>query len=319
MFLLLQHPPPGPPDLWANAFAHTHEGVVITDDQGIILDVNPAFSALTGYSRQEAIGQTPAMLKSGLQNESFYTHLWQSLLEHGHWQGEIWNRRKNGENFAERLSISAVRDAAGRTTHYVSIFSDVTSLKETQRQLEDLAYFDPLTRLPNRILLGDRLRQALAQAGRHQEAVAVCYLDLDGFKPVNDSHGHSVGDSLLVELSYRLIAAVRSSDTVARVGGDEFVLLFPELKSAEEAAPLIDRVRHSLLAPFLIGNREFRLSASIGSALFPAEASDPASLLELADQAMYEAKLGKPGKHQRPSPIIETPFLLSARHLAFAI
>lgn len=290
------------PGLHARIFAHAREGMAITDRAGRIVDVNPAFTALTGYARDEVIGRSPSLLKSDMQDGAYYVEMWRALTASGHWQGDIWNRKKSGELYAERLSISALRDAAGMVTHYVAIFSDITSDKESRRQLESLAFFDPLTRLPNRALLADRLQQGLAQARRHDELLGVCYLDLDDFKPVNDRYGHGAGDNLLVEVASRLLATVRSGDTVARVGGDEFVLLFPCLRSEQRFFELLERIRSALAAECAIAGRPFTLCASIGHALFPADGDTPDVLLEQADLAMYAAKQAGKSRHATTAP-----------------
>lgn len=276
--------------LWASVFEHTLEGICITDAQARIVAVNRAFSTITGYTAAEVLGRTPAVLKSGRQGPHFYAALWRDLQAQGYWQGELWNRRRSGESYAERLTINAVRDDSGRTTHYIAVFSDITAIKEAHRRLEDLAYYDPLTRLPNRVLLADRLRIALAQAARHYEMVAVCYLDLDGFKPVNDTHGHAAGDELLRGVATRLEQVVRAGDTVARLGGDEFVLLVTALRNSSVLERLLGRLLDELCRPFVLNSGEVAVSASVGVALYPHDGADPDLLLRCADQAMYVAK-----------------------------
>ena len=210
--------------LAASVFENAHEGIMITDPRGRIVEVNPTFSELTGYSRSEAIGQTTDLLKSGHHDPVFYAEMWQTIQTQGYWRGEVWNRKKTGEIFAELLTISTVRNRAGEISHFVGIFSDITVLKEHQQRLEHLAHFDALTQLPNRMLLADRLSLAMAQTERSSKTLAIAYLDLDGFKPVNDELGHAAGDRLLVEVAQRLRQCVRAGDTVARLGGEEFVL-----------------------------------------------------------------------------------------------
>ncbi len=205
--------------LAASVFQNAREGILITDAGTRIVDVNPAFTRITGYTRDEALGQTPRLLSSGMQDAAFYADLWRALREKGFWAGEIWDRRKNGETYPEYLSIAAVTDDQGRVGHYIGVFTDITLVKRQEAQLEHLAQHDPLTGIPNRILLADRMRQAIAQAKRSGGMLAVCYLDLDGFKPVNDSLGHEVGDHLLMEMARRLAEALRGGDTVARLGG----------------------------------------------------------------------------------------------------
>jgi len=278
--------------LAAGVFEDAQEGILITDPDCRIVEVNAMVSQLTGYSREELIGQTPRLLRSDRQPPEFYSQLWQTLLSQGVWRGELWNKAKNGRLYAQRTSISAIRDEAGRLTHYVGLFSDVTQLKENQHQLERMAYYDALTGLPNRVLLADRLNQAIAQNRRHFQKLAVCYLDLDDFKPINDTWGHAAGDRLLVEVSRRLSECVRQGDTVSRLGGDEFVILLSELDNLRECEQALERISEALRQPLHMGNGDASacVSASIGVALYPADGIDPDTLLRHADQAMYAAK-----------------------------
>ena len=277
--------------LAASVFAHANEGIVITDAEGRIVDVNPTFASLTGYAREEVLGRQPSMLKSGHHEPEFYAAMWAAIRDQGSWQGEIWNRRKGGEIYPELLTISAVRGHDGRVSHYVGIFSDISELKARESTLRHLAYSDILTGLPNRLLFQDRLRQALAHARRAGGQLAVCYLDLDGFKAVNDRYGHAAGDRLLVEVADRLRGAVREGDTVARLGGDEFVLLLLDLAQVSECERTLDRVAAVLNEPITVGEgaREC-ISASIGYTLFPGDSGDGDALLDHADTAMYRAK-----------------------------
>jgi diguanylate cyclase (GGDEF)-like protein/PAS domain S-box-containing protein len=276
--------------LAALVFTEANEGIVITDVEGTIIDVNETFIALTGYGREEVIGRNPRLLQSGRQGPEFYAGMWEALKRDGRWCGEVWNRRKNGELYAELLTISAVRDAAGQVTHYLGLFSDITLIKEQQQRLEYLAYYDSLTQLPNRALLADRLQLLLVQAQRADALLAVCYLDLDFFKPVNDAYGHQTGDTLLMEVATRFKDSLRAGDTVARLGGDEFVLLLAGLGSVEECNQTLDRLRDRLAAPFSIDGHEITVSVSIGVTLFPLDGANPDTLLRHADQAMYQAK-----------------------------
>jgi diguanylate cyclase (GGDEF)-like protein/PAS domain S-box-containing protein len=278
--------------LAASVFGHAREGITITDLQGTIVDVNDAFTRITGYSRDEVVGQNPRILNSGRQDKAFYDALWHELLNEGHWSGEIWNRRKSGEVFAELLTISAVRDAKGQTQHYVALFSDITAIKEHQNRLDHMAHFDALTGLPNRLLFADRLQQALAQAARRHQTVAVAYLDLDGFKAINDRFGHDTGDSLLINLAQRMKQALREGDTLARIGGDEFVAVLCDLTDAQACAPLLTRLLAAAAQPVGLVNGEVQVSASLGVTFYPqTHAVEAEQLLRQADHAMYQAKV----------------------------
>ncbi len=278
--------------LAASVFDTAHEGIMITDPKGIIIEVNPTFTELTGYSHEEAVGSNADLLKSGHHDAAFYQEMWQTIHEIGHWRGEIWNRKKSGEIFVELLTISTVRDRAGEVTQYVAIFSDITVLKEHQQRLEHLAHFDALTQLPNRMLLADRLQLAMAQTQRSQQMLAVFYLDLDGFKPVNDIHGHAAGDRLLIEVAQRLKQCVRAGDTVSRLGGDEFVLLIGSITDIHECDRAASRVLNALAQPFAVNAENVTISASIGVTVYPNDGADADALLRHADQAMYAAKQG---------------------------
>jgi diguanylate cyclase (GGDEF)-like protein/PAS domain S-box-containing protein len=282
--------------LAASVFTHSREGIMITAADGTIIEVNDAFSRITGYNREEATGRNPRMLSSGRQDKAFYEALWRDLLVKGHWYGEVWNRRKSGEDCAMMQTISAVRDANGDIQQYVSLFSDITTLKEHENQLEHMAHYDALTRLPNRVLLSDRLQQGMAQALRRGQQIAVAYLDLDGFKAINDSHGHEVGDQLLIALATRMRESLREGDTLSRLGGDEFVAVLADLADVAASVPMITRLLAAVAQPVHIGGvggeRVLQASASIGVTFFPqAEIVDAEQLLRQADQAMYQAKL----------------------------
>jgi diguanylate cyclase (GGDEF)-like protein/PAS domain S-box-containing protein len=282
--------------LAASVFEHSNDGIVIADAQGRILEVNAAFSRVTGYSREEALGRNPRMLQSGRHDRAFYQAMWKMIEEQGHWQGEIWNRRKSGEFYVELLDITAIRNPAGEIVRYVGVFSDVTDLRQSQDKLEQLAHFDALTHLPNRVLLADRLQQAIAQAERSGHLLAVCFLDLDGFKPINDNYGHHIGDKLLIEIAARLKAKLRGVDTVARLGGDEFVLLITDVKDVEEMEQTVSRVIEAIESPCRIGELELAVSASIGVSLYPLDQAEPELLIRHADQAMYMAKRAGRGR-----------------------
>ncbi|HYG87115.1 MAG TPA: EAL domain-containing protein [Azospirillum sp.] len=280
----------------------SHEGVIIVGDRGKIEYVNPAFTRMTGYTAAEAMGQNPRFLQSGLHDEAFYTRMWQQLGERGHWQGEIWNRRKNGELYAEWLSINCIRDAGGRITKYAAIFSDITKRKKYEEEVRNLAYFDALTGLPNRRLLMDRLGQAIANAHRHGAPLAVMFLDLDLFKRINDTLGHDAGDRVLVEMARRLTGCLREGDTVARIAGDEFVLVLSELEDPADAAKVAERAIAAIQAPIDLGDRCVFVTTSIGVAVYPDDGLSADALLKCADVAMYQAKQGGRNGFQIYSP-----------------
>jgi diguanylate cyclase (GGDEF)-like protein/PAS domain S-box-containing protein len=278
-------------ELAASVFRNAHEGIFVTDAQERILEVNPTFTEITGYPRDEVLGRTPNLLSSGRHGPDFYEAMWGAIHSKGLWRGELWNRRKDGTLYLERLTVSAVRDSSGRVERYVGVFGDITRLREQAERLEQLAYQDALTKLPNRALLGDRMEQALAQARRGGSMLAVGYLDIDLFKPVNDRHGHAAGDRLLVEMAQRLKGTLRSGDTVARLGGDEFVVILPGLRSREECEALVDRLLRAVAEPYAVADGHVAtMSASIGIRLVPPDDADADTLLRQADQAMYAAK-----------------------------
>jgi len=276
--------------LAASVFKHAREGIVITDTRAVILESNETFADITGYSGEEVVGQNISILKSGRQPPEFYIAMWQALVDKGHWYGEIWNRRKDGTEYAENLTISAVRDAAGRTVNYIALFTDITPMKVQQQQLEHIAHYDALTNLPNRVLLADRLQQAIIQSQRRNKSLAVAYLDLDGFKSVNDQHGHEIGDELLVAVSGAMKTALREGDTLARIGGDEFVAVLVDLDSPRDCEPVLARLLHAAADSVKIGEAELQVSASIGVTLYPQDGADADQLMRHADQAMYQAK-----------------------------
>ncbi|MBK8751069.1 MAG: EAL domain-containing protein [Candidatus Competibacteraceae bacterium] len=276
--------------LAASVFAEAHEGILITDIDANVVDVNAGFSMMTGYSREEILGRNPRFLRSGRQPPEFYVAMWQTLLDTGGWRGEVWNRRKDGQAIIVLLNISAVKANDGMVTHYVGVLSDLTALRQSEQRLEHIAYYDPLTRLPNRNLFTDRMYQALAQADRQNTLLAVCYLDLDGFKPVNDTLSHAAGDKLLIAVAERLNRGVRGDDTVARMGGDEFAVLLGGLSSVEECENALTRLLRSLSRLHVFGDRSFEITASIGVTLYPNDGGDTDALLRHADQAMYLAK-----------------------------
>ena len=278
--------------LAASVFTNAREGITITNPDGAILEVNEMFTRITGYQREEVLGQNPSLLKSGQHSKEFYDEMWRALVKEGHWSGEIWNKNKSGEIFAEMLTITAVHDASGKLLQYVALFSDITQLKKHAQQLEHLTHYDLLTSLPNRVLLADRLHQAMAQANRRKQVLAVAYLDLDGFKEINDRHGREAGDRLLTSLAFDMKCALREGDTLARLGGDEFVAVMLDLDNAEASVPVLALLLEAASEQVQVGDLSLCVSASIGVTFFPqAEEADPDLLLRQADQAMYQAKL----------------------------
>jgi diguanylate cyclase (GGDEF)-like protein/PAS domain S-box-containing protein len=286
--------------LAANVFIYAREGIMVTTADGTIVDVNEAFSRITGYHHDEVIGRNPRLLKSHRQTPEFYVAMWRTLIEEGQWIGEIWNRRKNGEIYAQMQTISAVRNPQGVTLHYVSLFSDITAVKEYQNRLEHIAHYDALTSLPNRVLLAYRLEQAMAQAKRRQEPLAVVYLDLDGFKAINDNYGHEAGDYLLKAVAGRMKQNLRECDTLARLGGDEFVAVLVDLEQETCSLPMLTRLLQSAAQPVQFNGALLRVSASIGVTFYPQEDDINADhLLRQADQAMYHAKLAGKNRYYR--------------------
>ncbi len=275
----------------ATVFASTREGVVIADLESRILAVNKAFTDITGYSEAEALGKKTGLNRSGRHEPEFYQGLWSSLLNTGQWQGEIWNRSKQGGVYPAWLTISTVRDKSDQPTHYVGVFSDISQLKHSEEQLAHLAHYDPLTALPNRLLLQSSLELAIGRAGRYGKRAAVLFIDLDSFKTVNDSLGHVVGDQLLVDVAQRLRQRVRDEDFLGRFGGDEFLLLLEPIGEPDEAAVVARDILLELQAPFqLAGGGEAYIGASIGISIFPEDGTTPADLQRNADVAMYQAK-----------------------------
>lgn len=282
----------------------SQEGMMVTDANRVILQVNHAFTEITGYTPAEAIGQTPGMLKSGRHDAHFYAQMWQNIQRAGAWRGEIWNRRKNGEIYPEQLTITAVRGEAGEITHYVSTLHDITLRKATEEQVHTLAFYDPLTQLPNRRLLNDRLSQAIAISKRTGLHGALMFIDLDNFKPLNDTYGHGVGDLLLIEAARRIENCVRETDTVARFGGDEFVVMLNELdknkaESSAQASLVAEKIRVALGEPYLLtiqhdgqleGKVEHHCTSSIGVVVFIDHDANLKDILKMADMAMYQAK-----------------------------
>ncbi len=274
----------------ATVFEATSEAILITDAGGVIKRVNTAFTTITGYAPYEVVGKKPALLKSGRHDAAFYAALWRTLLTRGHWQGEIWNRRKNGEIFPVWETISAVRNTAGEIIEFVSLFADITQKKRSEEEIAYRANYDALTGLPNRTLMTERLNQAIKQARREDSRIAVMFLDLDFFKQVNDTLGHAMGDRLLQAVAERMRLCVRETDTIARQGGDEFVILLANIEDAAAAGVVADKILAQLCTPFTIDDNEIHIGASIGITLFPDDGRDIETLFRNADLAMYRAK-----------------------------
>ena len=300
--------------LAAKVFENSGEGITITDVNNTIVSVNRSFSEITGYDEVEMIGQNPRVLQSGHHDKAYYQAMWQSVLETGRWQGEIWNRRKTGEIYPEWLSIVCCHNERGDVVNYIAPFSDITTRKAKAVTVERMAYHDHLTGLPNRALLNDRLDQALANARRHQRLLAVLFLDLDRFKAINDAAGHHVGDGLLTAVALRLKACVREEDTVSRLGGDEFVILLSNLSETGVVQAIAHKIVEAVSQPFEIDGRVIYIGTSVGISLFPDGGDSAAALLKAADTAMYQAKQeGRSsycfftvGEHGSSSPLSHT-------------
>lgn len=272
------------------------EGIMVTDKDVRIEFVNPAFTQLTGYSPEEVIGRTPELLSSGRHDAEFYKRMWQSLTTHGYWRGEIWNRRKTGELYLELLTITAITDDHGQTTHYAGLFTDITQNRKNEEQIRQLAYYDALTGVPNRRLLEDRLEHAIRHAHRKDMLLAVMFIDLDRFKEVNDTLGHAVGDELLLQFTARVRDYLREDDTLARLGGDEFIVLLPELDKLSDVTQVAERLIELNRKPYVINNESIQIGSSIGISLYPEDGTTVQELLNGADIAMYRSK--RDGRNQ---------------------
>ena len=282
----------------ATVFTHANEGILITAPDGTILEVNDAFCRITGYDRNEVIGGKPSILKSELQDPAFYSDMWRAMIKRGRWNGEMWNQRRSGDLYAIHLTISAVLDDREKIRHFVALYTDITQQKKYQQQLERIAHYDPLTGLPNRVFLVDQLQRAMRQTERRGGLLAVCYLDLDGFKTINDTHGHHVGDRLLCIVAERMQSALRAGDTLGRLGGDEFVAVLFDLPDTEACLPILARILDAASREILDGDLPLRVSASLGVTHFPQPGDiDADQLLRQADQAMYQAKLAGKNRH----------------------
>ncbi len=278
----------------ATAF-ESQEGIMVTDADNRILRVNKTFSDVTGYSADEVVGKSPEILQSGRHDGAFYASMWQSIQQHGAWEGEIWNRRKSGEVYPQRLTITAVKNESGVITHYVGTFADITAYKDAEDKIRSLAFFDPLTGLPNRRLLMDRLHQGLSSSIRSGRFGALLFIDLDNFKTLNDTLGHDIGDELLKQVAERLHACIRDDDTVARLGGDEFVVMLENLDgqsvdAAAQTEAVGNKILNAINQPFLLGKHEYGNSSSIGVTLFGSQTATVDDILKQADIAMYQAK-----------------------------
>ena len=276
--------------LAATVFDIMDEAVMVTDPDQRVVKVNRAFSAITGYAPDEVIGKNQDLLSSGIHSPAFHKKMMETLAMTGSWQGEVRNRRKNGEAYVEWLSLKQVHDEHGHLTHHVAVFSDITERKATEEHMRHLAHYDLLTDLPNRSLFTDRLRQALAQAKRDKAHLAMMFIDLDQFKLINDTHGHDVGDLLLRRTAESLLDCLRKTDTAARIGGDEFVVLLPNIEDGQDALVIAEKILHAISQPFEVAGKNLPISVSIGVAVYPEHGNDEKRLLINADIAMYHAK-----------------------------
>ncbi|OIO68958.1 MAG: PAS domain S-box protein [Zetaproteobacteria bacterium CG1_02_53_45] len=268
----------------------SQESMVITDVNGVILKVNRAFTRTTGYTPDEVVGQTPSLLKSGRHDADFYRDMWETLNSTGKWQGEIWDRRKNGEIYPKWLTITAVKGDDGVITHYVGLHLDITERKQAEEKISNMAYHDHLTGLPNRALFYDRMQQAMAHVHRNRNLMAVLMLDLDRFKPINDELGHEWGDKALVEVSNRLLQCIRATDTVARLGGDEFSIILLDVSSGEFACKMAEKAIAAIGQPLVLKGSQYRIGVSIGICLASSDDQDVEGIVSRADTAMYQAK-----------------------------
>lgn len=284
--------------LASNVFENTTEGIMVTDDQGNIQSVNPAFTTITGYDEEEIIGKNPRFLKSDRHTEEFYKEMWESIIKEGSWKGEIWNKRKNGDVYPEWKTINAIEDDNGEITHYVAVFSDITKVKLSEQRLNYMAYHDSLTGVANRLLFHDRLQQTIWQAERINAKLAVLFLDLDRFKIINDTLGHYIGDIVLRKVAEKLKKCVRESDTISRWGGDEFTIILPNIKKPQDAGLVADKIIEILSKGLIHEKHELYITASIGISIYPEDGRDLDTLLKNADNAMYQAKLQGKNNYQ---------------------
>lgn len=283
--------------LLSRIFNVAHDGIFVTDAQNIIVDVNPAFCRITGYIRDEVVGQNLMSFNSDEHSLQLYTSMRRSIRHHGYWHGELLNRKKDGELFTALLTISLLKKD-DVIQNYIGFFTDITKSKHQQHSLELMTHYDVLTQLPNRILLMDRFKQAVAHSNRTNSLLAVCFLDLDNFKPINDNYGHNIGDQLLIEVATRIKAHIRDEDTLSRIGGDEFVLLLGDIKNRAECEQLLQRLHEAFIRPYHIDDLAIRVSASSGITFYPVDNADLDTLMRHADQAMYQAKLAGKNRYQ---------------------
>jgi len=299
----------------SKVFEHTTEGIMITELDSTIISVNDAFSKITGYKREEVIGKNPSILKSGKHDKEFYENMWVQIEKEGVWKGEIWNRKKDGTIYPEWLAVSPIYDENNKPQQFVAVFSDFSEIKNNQLQLEQLAHYDPLTRLPNRLLLQQQLNFAVKSSKRHKNKFAILFIDLDRFKSINDTHGHGVGDEVLKHTAKRLKGLLRDSDTVARLGGDEFVIVLYDINHSNDIHHIAQTVIDKLQEPFVINGDDHFISASIGISIFPDDAEIVELLLKHADIAMYESKsTGRNNYHFFSNQMAETAQSLSNLH-----
>jgi diguanylate cyclase (GGDEF)-like protein/PAS domain S-box-containing protein len=296
-----------------SVFEHISEGIMVTDSRQTIHYVNPAFTSITGYTEADIVGASPKILSSGKHNREFYDNMWNCIRQQGSWQGEIWNRRKNGDVFLESITITAVKESADYVAYYIAVFKDITVQKQLEARLRHQAYHDTVTGLPNRLLLNERIDEAVRHADHNRRLFAILFLDLDRFKRINDTLGHSAGDQLLKTIAERLVSCLRGSDTIARIGGDEFVVLLCGLAHAEDSVAIAQKIIQSLTSPIFLGRHELYVTVSIGISFYPNDGRDAHTLIKHADQAMYKAKDQGRNNYQLYTPAKEdhAPQLLS--------
>ena len=289
----------------AAVFENSYEAIMVVSADSLITRVNTAFTRITGYTQEEVAGQSPRLLASGRHDERFFQEFWNALNSNDYWRGEIWNRRKSGDVFAVLQSVAVVRDQQGKLLNYVSVFADISQIKAHEAELDRVANYDSLTYLPNRRLLSDRLKQSILRSDRSGKSSAICFLDLDGFKAINDHLGHAVGDQVLIGVAHNLSGVLRAEDTLARLGGDEFVVLLSEVASAEECTLILERMLDAARVPVMVNEHMIQISVSIGVSLYPSDNADPDILLRHADMAMYLAKQAGKNRYQLFDPEID--------------